>query len=218
MLKMIDKMIESQEQLNEIINPNWKIAEHQWNTAIIVEAGELIDSLDWKWWKKQDNDFNNAKVELIDILHFFISDLIVKNKTKIFKNTLFDIGNTVEPSPEPNKCILIERLKHFLTKYLNHRYKEATIEWFYCWSILGFTLQDILKEYLIKNTLNIFRQNHGYKNGTYKKIWVIDEYTLKEDNEVAFELADKLIQQYGFDDNFTDLLYRNLMEFYNGTF
>ena len=35
---------------------------------------ELIDSVPWKWWAKyQEYDIQNARVELVDILHFVVS-------------------------------------------------------------------------------------------------------------------------------------------------
>ena len=41
--------------------------------AMRQEISEGIDSLDWKWWKKGENDWQNLQVELIDILHFWVS-------------------------------------------------------------------------------------------------------------------------------------------------
>ena len=43
----------------------------------------------------------------------------------------------------------------------------------------------MLKKYIIKNVLNKFRQDNGYKEGTYKKIWKMGEDSL-EDNDVVF--------------------------------
>ena len=40
--------------------------------------------------------------------------------------------------------------------------------------------------YVVKNQLNAFRQNHGYKNGSYVKFW-----GEVEDNVVAFNIMDK---------------------------
>ena len=45
----------------------------RYNLAQQQEQAELIDSVDWKWWKKGGNDWDNAKVELIDELHFWMS-------------------------------------------------------------------------------------------------------------------------------------------------
>ena len=42
--------------------------------AMSQEIAELTDSVPWKWWAKyQKFDAQNAAVELIDILHFWIS-------------------------------------------------------------------------------------------------------------------------------------------------
>jgi dimeric dUTPase (all-alpha-NTP-PPase superfamily) len=38
------------------------------------EVAELTDSVPWKWWAKyQKFDKQNARVEVIDLLHFLIS-------------------------------------------------------------------------------------------------------------------------------------------------
>lgn len=42
--------------------------------ALQQEAAELTDSLPWKWWAKyQKFDIQNARVEVVDMLHFLIS-------------------------------------------------------------------------------------------------------------------------------------------------
>ena len=41
--------------------------------ALKQESAEAIDSLNWKWWKKDEDDWDNAKVELVDMLHFWVS-------------------------------------------------------------------------------------------------------------------------------------------------
>lgn len=42
--------------------------------AMSQEIAELTDSVPWKWWSKhQKLDLQNAKVEVIDLLHFLIS-------------------------------------------------------------------------------------------------------------------------------------------------
>jgi len=46
----------------------------QFTLALTQEAGELIDCTCWKWWAKyQHFDEQNAKVEIVDMLHFLIS-------------------------------------------------------------------------------------------------------------------------------------------------
>ena len=41
--------------------------------ALRQESSEAIDSLNWKWWKKDADDWQNVKVELVDMLHFWVS-------------------------------------------------------------------------------------------------------------------------------------------------
>ncbi len=41
--------------------------------ALQQESAETVDSLHWKWWKKGEDDWDNVKVELVDILHFWVS-------------------------------------------------------------------------------------------------------------------------------------------------
>ncbi len=45
----------------------------QFELALRQESAEAIDSLNWKWWKKDEDNWDNVKVELIDMLHFWVS-------------------------------------------------------------------------------------------------------------------------------------------------
>jgi dimeric dUTPase (all-alpha-NTP-PPase superfamily) len=45
-----------------------------YSRALGQENAELVDSVPWKWWAKyQDYDLQNAKVEVVDMLHFLVS-------------------------------------------------------------------------------------------------------------------------------------------------
>ena len=68
------KMVELQHKFNEETIPGYLEKNLNWNSAIIAESGELLDSLGYKWWKKQEPDMDNVKVEAIDLLHFVISE------------------------------------------------------------------------------------------------------------------------------------------------
>ncbi len=43
--------------------------------AMTQEIAELVDSTNWKWWRTKVDlyDEQNIKVELVDILHFWVS-------------------------------------------------------------------------------------------------------------------------------------------------
>ncbi len=45
-----------------------------YSRAIQQETAELIDSVPWKWWAKyQKLDLENARVEVVDLMHFVVS-------------------------------------------------------------------------------------------------------------------------------------------------
>lgn len=70
-------------ELNQRINPQFtqdiqdpelrKKLFFQFELAMRQESAEAIDSLSWKWWKKMDDNWDNVKIELVDILHFWVS-------------------------------------------------------------------------------------------------------------------------------------------------
>ncbi len=77
--EIFDKQIE----LNERINPDLYKEIHdnairrqrflEFELALRQESAEAIDSLNWKWWKNSPDDWENIKVELVDMLHFWVS-------------------------------------------------------------------------------------------------------------------------------------------------
>ena len=80
----LETIFERQIELNKKINPSlYKDIENdpelkrKWflnfELALKQESAEAIDSLNWKWWKKDTDDWENVKVELIDMLHFWVS-------------------------------------------------------------------------------------------------------------------------------------------------
>jgi len=77
-------IFEKQIELNKRINPDlYKEIQsdpelkRKWflnfELALKQESAEAIDSLNWKWWKKDEEDWDNVKVELVDMLHFWVS-------------------------------------------------------------------------------------------------------------------------------------------------
>jgi len=61
----------------------------------------------------------------------------------------------------------------------------------------GFSINEILDEYIYKNHLNILRQKYGYKKGTYKKEIKITENTLNkiEDEKIKETLKEKCLNR-----------------------
>ncbi|MDR1906932.1 MAG: dUTPase [Puniceicoccales bacterium] len=78
----LEKIFELQEQLNARIGVRTRDLSDEekiewilkYSRALQQELAELVDSVPWKWWKKQQQfDEKNAKVEVIDLMHFIIS-------------------------------------------------------------------------------------------------------------------------------------------------
>jgi len=41
--------------------------------ALQEEGGELSEEIPWKWWSKQNLDMDAIRVEIVDMLHFWLS-------------------------------------------------------------------------------------------------------------------------------------------------
>jgi len=66
-----DRELMKKRDLNGIAFEDWIQKE---TLAMLSELAELIDEVNFKWWKnKQPVDIDNVKEELVDILHFFVS-------------------------------------------------------------------------------------------------------------------------------------------------
>ncbi|WP_418179732.1 dUTP diphosphatase [Aliarcobacter lanthieri] len=200
---IFEVMVEMQHEFNKKIAVDYLEKNFNWNSAIIAESAELLDSLGYKWWKKQEPDMENVKVEAIDLLHFVISEVIQEKGI--------------------SKCI--SYLKYWFKDdylYLLKEYEDNTIEQLISLFIsssdnrllylkmifkkLEMSNEDIYIAYITKNCLNKFRQDNGYKEGTYQKIW-----NGKEDNVVAFEIANEL----GANEELFGQLYKKLETYYN---
>ncbi len=59
--------------------PKDRAQQNEWvrnySLAMSQEISELVDSTNWKWWRSKVDLFDeqNLKVELVDILHFWVS-------------------------------------------------------------------------------------------------------------------------------------------------
>ena len=70
-------------------------------------------------------------------------------------------------------------------KSQNSLYKITAL-FFEAVATIGMDVPELYKRYIIKNQLNTFRQNHGYKDGTYIKIW-----DAVEDNVIALSIMEE---------------------------
>ena len=169
-------MLKKQNEVNEkAMGATWTNLKLDWNTAILVETGELIDSLDWKWWKRQESNWHNAQVEAIDILHFALSIFIESNPTK---DEITKLESDIQENFQlyaSEKDIVCNCKELTVATLTNTAPSEIIIKAIKLCASLGLTLEQTANLYIGKNILNKFRQDNGYKDGTYIKQWTKDE-------------------------------------------
>ncbi|RLA74647.1 MAG: dUTPase [Epsilonproteobacteria bacterium] len=192
---MISDMLTQQKRLNDETNgANWELGinkfkkEINWPMCIYMETAELIDSLPWKHWKdiNKEPDINNIKVELSDIWHFVLSLLLQECSFKTSIKLTQDFCSYDTSSQFDNKKVQKDAeifMKKALNIATNDKIKQKDLSqllqsFFELCASCQFSLDDLYMVYIAKNCLNKFRQDHGYKDGTYKKNW-----DGKEDNE-----------------------------------
>ncbi|GDX60371.1 MAG: hypothetical protein JW384_01295 [Nitrosomonadaceae bacterium] len=204
-------MLEMQDGMNKKVNPDWVAANNNWHRAIQVEAVEAIEHHGWKWWKKQNCDMAQLRMELVDIWHFILSTVIQNTRGSIRFAAIEMISELSQKSVQFDnqhyilaKMSLLEKLDLLVGLSAAKRTSLALFN-----SLLsdcGMSWVELFKQYTGKNVLNIFRQDYGYKAGTYIKIW-----NGREDNEHLVELLDIIDLSA---DNVHDELYQTLKSRY----
>lgn len=201
--KLIDKLSELfilQDEMNSMVSPTWITSGWNFLRAARMEAFEAIDSLPWKWWKKgAEADWSNVRVELVDILHFIISATQVSQSDKsLLPNVALNHielahGRSLNKEEAPSVIIQLESLIEdtFTATTIQDHY-DLFGRLFLIWDKVskGDDFEEnIIKmfdDYIVKNILNRFRQDNGYKTGGYQKLW-----HGKEDNVWAYTLMDE---------------------------
>lgn len=210
-IEAFNEVLDLQNGLNEQIDPNWVNKGFDWNHATLLESAELLDSIDWKWWKKGKTDWANLEIEMIDLAHFGFS-LTIQEKLQSSIIPLI-VSKEVQyknvPKRERDEVLAKEIGEIIKKKLMQAVLFENTISimiaWLEAWYLMGYSINDLFAKYKMKYTLNIFRQNHGYKTGEYKKIWFGEEDNVH---------AQKLMTEIEDDSNFIEELMAKLEDLY----
>ncbi|WP_163934281.1 dUTP diphosphatase [Paraferrimonas sp. SM1919] len=204
-------MLNLQQKMNSRVNPDWFNAGYAFHRAIVIEAAEGIEHHGWKWWKKQQCDLPQLQLELVDIWHFMLSAALISNENqpqlaaKELENSLNESCISFDGKDVIYKDYgLIEKLELMIGLATNRRihsglFAALLIDCQMDWN-------ELFRQYVAKNVLNIFRQDHGYKEGTYIKVWAG-----KEDNEHLVEAMDSLDANQ---DSFADDVYATIASKY----
>ncbi|MDQ2077994.1 dUTP diphosphatase [Marinimicrobium sp. ABcell2] len=176
-------MLELQNSMNTKVHPQWREQNFEFYRAIWVECAELMDHYGWKWWKKQSPDTEQVALELIDIWHFGLSILLRSGRTE--DELIAQINEQLVISTDQPDFRL--DLEAFAAATLADRQFHVR-EFARLMAGIEMDLDALYRGYVGKNVLNFFRQDHGYKDGSYRKNWQDG----REDNEHLVELVQTL--------------------------
>ncbi len=179
-------MLEMQNKMNQKVHADWICQQFEWYRAVWIECGELIEHYGYKWWKKQSPDMDQVKLEVIDIWHFGMSALFVEGKSideiaEMMEEQLVAYQYQGQPVREATEALAADTLQS----------KAFSVTLF--WDLLNsvnMSFDDLYQQYVGKNVLNFFRQDNGYKDGSYIKQW-----QGREDNEHLVEILAQLDSQ-----------------------
>jgi len=182
-VNQISQMLALQDAMNSRVSDTWRANNYQWYRAIWVECAEMLDHYGWKWWKHQSIDVAQVQLELVDIFHFGLSlRLMTGASVSEIANELAEQLTQPLANITDFKLALEQLASSAVTEHTFNARAFAN-----CMHLIDMDLTELFRQYIGKNTLNFFRQDHGYKDGSYLKLW-----HGKEDNEVLAELVKQI--------------------------
>jgi dimeric dUTPase (all-alpha-NTP-PPase superfamily) len=200
-IQQMQELLEAQANLNvKYSGAGWKedIPMSSLGAATMAELGELLESstrigdnkVGWKWWKTYlDNDTNNIKVEIVDMVHFTLSMLIKAYGTtdEVLDVYKTNFSEATDPGIQPPMEYILTSTSGFVMNSFCFDYNGFIIDFIYLIDSFsnfnGLSVDEMFDIYMKKNKLNHKRVDGGYKENKYKKY---DENG-REDNEDMFE-------------------------------
>ena len=186
-------MLQLQAQLNDATNGDeWTKGTTKngktinWKRCIYMECAEMVDSFSWKHWKSinKEPDWDNHQIEVIDVWHFILS-LAIENYSQNLKGGIEDIAINISQlesfstidvqvkafDSQDNVIEKVENLIRLSLAQENLEIEKLISEFFDLVVMSGLNLETLYRLYVGKNILNQFRQDNGYKDGSYIKVW-----------------------------------------------
>ncbi|MFS1704696.1 dUTP diphosphatase [Alteromonas sp. AMM-1] len=213
--QQLNTMLSLQNNMNIKVNPQWLTAGYGYLRAAMVESVEAIDHHGWKWWKAQEKDLPQLQMELVDIWHFALSASIIDYHGDIEETATVLAAELAENAPHvqfdgqsyaPASLSLLDNLELMTGLCAAKRFSVPLFMQIVTQSEMSG--DELYRQYVGKNVLNFFRQDHGYKAGTYVKTW-----HGREDNAHLVEVLDSLDMNAP---DYADLVYKGLAERYPG--
>ncbi len=203
LLPRLREMLRLQEQMNRRVHPQWREQGRAWHRALWSECAELLEYCNWKWWREQPVERAQIQLEVVDLWHFGMSAVLNEKTTEEAARELGAIF-----SKPPQTMEVIEATEALALHALRERTFSAPL-FHALMGASGMDFEMLFRQYVGKNVLNLFRQDHGYRQGDYRKTW-----DGREDNQHLAELALEL--DAGSAD-FANALYASLEQRYQRT-
>ena len=202
MLTAVTIMLDLQDKMNTKVHANWRTQGYEWYRAAWIECAELMDHAGYKWWKHAEPDIEQIQLEVVDIWHFGMSALLVgsEDSEALAGDIVADLS-----APPSSRMSLLGASEALASACITSE-SFSTPDFLNLMRASDLTFDQLYRMYVGKNVLNFFRQDHGYKDGTYVKVW-----DGREDNE---HLSDILSRLDPTDANFTDAVYQGLSQAY----
>lgn len=186
----LQEMLQIQDETNSRLNPGWMWAGYNFLLAAKVEAAEAIDHLGYKWWSDKPADYDQARMECVDMWHFLLSEICcVDEDSDKYKETVehlewwYLVGGHGDPSREfpwwPFEWFMREG-----------SIGDAVVAFVEGCNVVNLTFDELYKLYIGKAALNRFRWANDY-GSTYQKIW-----DGREDNEHLTEILQTLADEF----------------------
>lgn len=181
--KQIPSMLSLQNTMNNTVNPEWTNLDWDWFRASMLEGAEAVEHHGWKWWKAQTKDLPQLQMEIVDIWHFYLSQFLklsngneeqaailiqqhyndLYNQPVVFDGKSYEL-QSMDLLSKLDLLIGLSAAKRLHVPLLINLVYATDMTW-----------DNFFAQYVKKNLLNIFRQKHGYKQGTYHKEWFNQE-------------------------------------------
>jgi hypothetical protein len=144
-----------------------------------------------------------VKLELVDIWHFGLS-------LELQQGTPEQVAEKMQQQLSADTAVagdFRENLEAFTLNTLASKQFDL-VSFAQMMADVELPFDELYRRYVGKNVLNRFRQDHGYKDGSYQKQW-----SGREDNEHLAEVAQSLDASA---ENFSNQLYQALKDRYLG--
>ncbi len=202
MKQALVNMLEMQHRMNTRVHENWAQQHFEWYRAAWIECGELIEHYGYKWWKKQEPDMEQVRLEVIDIWHFGMSALFGDDDgPEQVADTILAQMEGYQPSGAG-----VREATEALALYCLETHSFSAPRFWDLMAAVDLDFDSLYRAYVGKNVLNFFRQDNGYKEGTYVKNWAG-----REDNEHLVEITEGMDCDAA---DFADALYAALDQRY----